>query len=93
VGSEMCIRDSDKALSYVNAQRASLGAVMNVLEKRINVMTTERTNTKQSYSRIKDTDYAYESAMLARQMILQQAGQAVLAMTNQSAKDILTLLK
>lgn len=92
-GASKALDAFDKALSYVNAQRASLGAMMNVLERRINVMTNDRTNTKQSYSRITDTDYAYESAVLARQMILQQAGQAILAMSNQSSKDILTLLK
>jgi flagellin len=92
-GASKAIGAFDKALSYVNTQRASLGAVMNVLEKRIDVMTTERTNTGQSFSRIKDTDYAYESTALARQMILQQAGQAMLAMANQSTNEVMTLLK
>ena len=92
-GASKAIDAFDKALAYVNTQRASLGAVMNVLEKRINVMTTERTNTKQSYSRIKDTDYAYESTALAKQMILQQAGQAMLAMANQSSSEVMALLK
>ena len=92
-GASKAIDAFDKALAYVNTQRASLGAVMNVLEKRIDVMTTERTNTGQSFSRIKDTDYAYESTALARQMILQQAGQAMLAMANQSTNEVMTLLK
>jgi flagellin-like hook-associated protein FlgL len=92
-GASKAIDAFDKALAYVNLQRASLGAVMNVLEHRVNVMTTERTNTKQSYSRIKDTDYAHETAALAKQMILQQAGQAMLAMANQSSSNVMALLK
>ena len=44
-------------------------------------------------SRIMDTDYAAETANLARSQILQQVGIAMLAQANQSPKDVLALLR
>ena len=87
------INTIDTALSYVNRQRSALGAVMNVLDARMKVLGTEKTNTYAARSRILDTDYANETAMMARQMIIAQAGQAMLAMANQSGREVLSLLR
>ena len=66
---------------------------MNVLDARVKVLGAEKTNTYAARSRILDTDYANETAMMARQMIIAQAGQAMLAMANQSGREVLSLLR
>jgi len=92
-GASEAIKTVDIALSYVNQQRSALGAMMNVLEARGNVLTVEKTNTQAARMQIMDTNYAFETAALARQMVLLNAGQAMLAMANQSGKDVLSLLR
>jgi flagellin-like hook-associated protein FlgL len=87
------INTIDTALSYVNRQRSALGAIMNVLDARVKVLGAEKTNTNAARSRILDTDYAFETAMMARQMIIAQAGQAMLAMANQSGREVMSLLR
>ena len=49
-------------------------------------------NLSQSYSRIMDTDYAQATAELARTMILDQAGSAMLSQANQKPYYVLALL-
>lgn len=44
-------------------------------------------------SRIRDVDYASETAELTRNQILQQAGTAMLAQANQSSQNVLSLLR
>ncbi|MCX8146476.1 MAG: flagellin, partial [Azovibrio sp.] len=44
-------------------------------------------------SRIMDTDYAAETAKLARAQILQQAGTAMLAQANALPQNVLSLLQ
>jgi flagellin len=44
-------------------------------------------------SRIEDTDYARESANLARTQVLQQAGMAMLSQSNQGSQNVLSLLR
>jgi len=51
------------------------------------------TNTQASRSRIKDTDYAAETAELARTQIIQQAATAMLAQANQAPQGVLALLR
>jgi flagellin-like hook-associated protein FlgL len=92
-GASEAIKTVDIALSYVNQQRSALGAMMNVLEARGNVLTAEKTNTQAARMQIMDTNYAFETAALAKQMVLLNAGQAMLAMANQSGKDVLSLLR
>ncbi len=51
----------------------------------------EKTDTAKS--RMNDTDYAKESANLARTQVLQQAGQAMLSQANQASQSVMSLLK
>jgi flagellin len=51
------------------------------------------TNTAQSRSRIKDTDYAVETTNLAKAQIIQQAATAMLAQANQQPQSVLALLQ
>ncbi len=83
----------DKALSYVNSQRSMLGAVQNRLTHTVDNLANIVTNTQASRSRIKDTDYATETAELARTQIIQQAATAMLAQANQAPQGVLALLR
>jgi flagellin len=54
---------------------------------------TRSENTSSAKSRIQDTDFAIESANLAKAQVLQQAGTAMLAQANQTGQAVLSLLK
>ncbi|MEW5943430.1 MAG: flagellin [Pseudomonadota bacterium] len=83
----------DKALGTVNSLRARLGAVQNRLESTISSLQTTSENMSSSRSRIRDADFAAETANLTRAQILQQAGVAMLAQANQVPNNVLTLLR
>ena len=83
----------DAAISYVNAERSKLGAVQNRLTHTIDNLSNVVTATQASRSRIQDTDYAKETAELARAQIIQQADTAMLAQANQQPQTVLALLQ
>jgi flagellin len=84
---------TDYALRQVNSIRADLGAVTNRLEVTVSNLTTISENLAASDSRIRDADFAYETAQLTKNQILQQAGVAILAQANTTPQAALTLLK
>jgi flagellin len=92
-GASKALSVIDKAISYVNTERSKLGAVENRLTHTIDNLANVVTNTSASKSRIKDTDYASETAELARTQIIQQAATAMLAQANQQPQSVLSLLK
>ena len=81
------------AISYVSAQRSSLGAVQNRLEHTIANLDNVAENTTAAESRIRDTDMAEEMVEFSKNNILMQAGQSVLAQANQSTQGVLSLLQ
>jgi flagellin len=83
----------DAALAQVDSIRASLGAIQNRFENTITNLQTTSENLSASRSRIRDADFASETANLTRAQILQQAGTAVLAQANAVPQNVLTLLK
>jgi len=83
----------DKALEEINAIRAGLGAVTNRLELTIQNLEAISENLTASRSRIRDADFAVETANLTRNQILQQAGIAILAQANQTNQSALQLLQ
>ncbi|WP_353216382.1 flagellin [Sandarakinorhabdus sp.] len=83
----------DEALTSVNLDRANIGAVQNRLEAAVNNLSSNSTNLQASRSRIQDTDFAQESTMLAKNQVLGQAAQAMLARANQSASQVTQLLQ
>jgi flagellin len=87
------ISSVDTALEQVNKARANLGAVVNRLTSAADNMTNISQNLSESRSRVVDTDYASATMELARSMILQQAGTAVMAQANQSPQMVLALLR
>lgn len=83
----------DVAIDTISLQRGELGALMNVLEHRQSVLSTQAINTTASMSRIQDTDYAVEMAKLVRFQISQQVASAMLAQANQSSRQVMNLLR
>ena len=83
----------DTAISKLNAKRAQAGALINRLEHTVSNLMNVNQRLQEAVSGIQDTDYAAESASLARGMVLQQAGTAMLAQANQAPAYVLTLLR
>ncbi|MCS6913438.1 MAG: flagellin [Myxococcales bacterium] len=83
----------DAAIGIISAQRATIGA----FQSRVNVALTNasafRLNLSAATSRIRDVDVAAETAELARNQVLLQAGVAVLAQANQAPQMALALLR
>ena len=82
-----------EGISNVDSARATLGASMSRLEYASDNLTNVAQNSSAARSRILDADYAAETTELARTQIIQQAGTAMLAQANQSAAQVLALLK
>lgn len=83
----------DTLITTVTTARGSIGAFINQLDFRINNYSNLSANTAAAQSTIADTDYAAESANLAKFQILQQAGTAMLAQANASQQSVLALLQ
>jgi flagellin len=83
----------DSALTQVNNSRANLGALINRFEASISNQSNSIMNMSESRSRILDADYAKETSMLAKSMIIQQAATAMLGQANQNPRLVLHLLK
>ncbi|MCR9093315.1 MAG: flagellin, partial [bacterium] len=82
----------DAAISNVASLRASFGTVQNRLESSIRSLAVAQENTSAAESRIRDVDFASETAELTRNQVLQQAGISVLAQANVSTQSALSLL-
>lgn len=83
----------DTAITNLNTARADLGAIQNRFEGVLSQLSAAQENTEAARSRIMDTDYASETAKLARAQILQQAGTAMLAQANALPQNVLSLLQ
>jgi flagellin len=83
----------DQAIDRVSADRAELGSDMNILESRIRQSLVEEENLRAAESRIVDTDFAAETAELARAQILQQTTIAVLAQERVQNELVLKLIE
>jgi flagellin len=83
----------DGAMAQVNSIRADLGAIQNRFESTIANLGTASENLSAARSRIRDTDFAAETATLTRAQILQQAGVAMLAQANALPQNVLSLLR
>ena len=83
----------DAALKDINDARATLGAVQNRFQATINNLQSSIENLSASRSRIRDADFALETANLSRAQVLQQAGTAMLAQANAAPQNVLRLLQ
>ncbi|MDX9687266.1 flagellin [Halopseudomonas formosensis] len=89
---QLAIQALDDAIASVDSTRADLGAVQNRFESTISNLQNIAENASAARGRIMDTDYAAESANLAKNQIMQQAGTAMLAQANQLPQAVLSLL-
>ena len=83
----------DFALSQVNSARSRFGAVQNRFDAVLSNLNIAIESQAAARSRIVDTDYARETASLARAQILQQAGVAMLSQANAAPNQVLSLLR
>lgn len=83
----------DSAISTVASLRATFGTVQNRLESTIRSLAVAIENTAAAESRIRDVDFASETAELTRNQVLQQAGISVLGQANVSTQSALSLLQ
>jgi flagellin len=83
----------DNALRQINDVRANLGAITNRLENTVSNLMIVAENLSASDSRIRDADFAAETANMTRAQILQQSGVAVLAQANVVPQAALQLLQ
>ena len=82
-----------EAIQKVSTQRSALGAVQNRLEHTISNLDNVVENTTSAESAIRDTDMATEMVKYSNNNILAQAGQAMLAQSNQANQGVLSLLQ
>jgi len=92
-GANAAIASADAALTTVNSSRASLGAVQNRFDSVVSSIQTTSENLSASRSRIRDADFAEETAALTRAQILQQAGVSILGQANSLPQNALSLLQ
>ena len=82
----------DADIDTITSERAKLGAVQNRLESTVRNVANVIENQSAARSRIRDADFAAETANLTRTQILQQAGTAMLAQANVIPQSVLQLL-
>jgi flagellin len=82
----------DKAIEVVSGQRAQLGAIQNRLMSASNNIQVATENLSAANSRIRDVDYADETAKQTQNQILQSAGVSVLAQANMNGQNALKLI-
>ena len=82
----------DSAIQSISAQRAEIGAMQNRLTSTIQNLQVYAENMSVAQSRIRDTDYAKETAINAQQNILAHAGTSVLSQANAQGQMALKLL-
>ncbi|WP_410498786.1 flagellin [Chitinibacter sp. S2-10] len=92
-GANRTIAIVDGALQATNGQRAKFGALQSRFENTIANLQASSENMSASRSRIRDTDFANETANLTKAQILQQAGTAMLAQANALPNQVLSLLR
>ena len=83
----------DNALTTINFQRANLGAIQNRFESTISNQAITAENFETANSRIRDADFAAETAELSRTQVLQSAGLSILAQANSQPQQVLQLLQ
>ena len=82
----------DDALSRIGSTRAELGAIQNRFQSSIRNLANISENVSAARARIRDTDFATETAELTRNQILQQATTTILSQANQRPQAALSLL-
>ena len=87
------LTDIDKLIAQVDGKRANLGAVQNRMDSTIRNQSNISENLSAARSRVRDADFATETANMTKQNILQQAASTILGQANQRPQSALSLLK
>lgn len=87
------LQSIDDALTHLNGNRATLGALQNRMASTIANLNIYRENLEAANSRIRDTDMAEESSELVKNNILTQSTVAVLGQANQIPQLALKLIQ
>ena len=90
--SQKSINVLDEAITKVSSYRSSMGAIQSRLNSTINQLSIQAENNAATNSRIRDTDFAEETAKLAQTNILKQSGVSILSQSNQIPSLALRLL-
>jgi len=91
-GASTALASIDTAIETIDSKRADLGALQNRFQSTIRNLSNIVENVSAARSRIRDTDFAKETAELTRAQILQQASTTVLAQANTRPQSALSLL-
>jgi flagellin len=91
-GAQDALGSLDTAIEKVSGQRAMLGSLQNRLVSTSNNLQVSAENMSAANSRIRDVDYAEETAKQARNQIISAAGTSVLAQANVSGQAALKLI-
>lgn len=91
-GASSALAAVDTAISSIGAQRAELGALQNRFQSTIRNLSAVEENLTSARGRIRDTDFASETASLTQNQIVQQASISVLSQANQRPQAALSLL-
>ena len=87
------LTDIDKVIAQVDSKRANLGAVQNRLDSTVRNQSNVSENLSAARSRVRDADFATETANMTKQNILQQAASSILSQANQRPQSALSLLR
>lgn len=90
---QLTLANIDSFITAVDTKRTQLGAVMNRMEATIRNYSVNSDNHSDSRSRIRDTDFASETASLTQNNIIQQASQTILSQSNQAPAFAISLLQ
>ena len=91
-GAQRTLATIDQFIQAVDSKRAALGAIQNRMESTIRNQSSISENESDARSRIRDTDFASETAALTQNQIIQQASQTILSQANQRPTVALNLL-
>ncbi len=92
-GSNQTMQSVDSALAQIDGFRGELGAVQNRFESTIRNLSAVAESLSAANSRIRDADFAAETAQLSKNQVLQQAGISVLSQANALPQQVLSLLQ
>ena len=90
---QLAFANLDKMIQVVDSKRAELGAVQNRFDSTIRNQANVSENVSAARSRIRDADFATETANMTKQNILQQAASSILSQANQRPQSALSLLQ
>ncbi|MGH1410913.1 MAG: flagellin B [Aeromonas sp.] len=90
---QLSMANLDYMIKAVDSKRAELGAVQNRFDSTIRNQSNVSENVSAARSRIRDADFAVETANMTKQNILQQAASSILSQSNQRPQSALSLLQ